>query len=442
MRVMGEAGLLRYAVPALLRLRTAMTPATLPIPSEDYPEALSHPQAAAHAQAAGREESLASPGRYARVLLIAMLLGSTFRNYWTNSHYEHLDPSVWMSFVNGTGAAPEQYRVGVKQVAWWIMRHLGGGFRHSFALLDIVGSVIAALLLYSLLERSRFYREGGLLRRWFGSGVFLVLFFYYLSWLPWFEKAETLPSAGLVAGLLWLWSKRPGSTSGLRIALTVAGLLLLTMGQALVRADIALLLSAGMFLVALTRRFGDGHSLPQPWALGTSVACALLAAGTQAYMMRVAYPHASYGDTPVFMLRYDIADPLVVGPFVLFLLPVVWTALAALRQLRAGGSSSRFVNEDAAGLGLLLGALLYIPLWMVLGKLDEVRIFLPFALALVPLSTGLVLRRVLGHGEEVVSDEPVEFGAGQTAGLSTSLRFGRDDASVTEPGKLAGCDAR
>lgn len=395
-----------------------MTPATLltrPASGvEELDPALANAfEGSAHAPARGmsrdrvrsREAVTASPRRYAQALMIVMLVGTTFRTYWTYSHYEHLDPSVWLSFVNGTGAAPEQYRVGVKLVAWWIMRHVGGGFRHSFALLDLVSSIVAGLLLYKLLERSRVYRaasgRGNRVGQWMGSGVFLALLFYYLSWLPWFEKAETLPSVGVFAGLLWLWSSAEGRARQ-HTALRVAGLLLLTVALALVRADVALCLSLGMLAVAATRRFGGTLSLARSSALGTSAACALVAAMTQGYMMRVAYPHATYGETPVFMLRHDIAEPLVLAPFVLFLLPVAWTMVAAWRSVRASEWTSADAahgcrERDGASLGVLVGGLLYLPLWMTLGKLDEVRIFLPFALALLPLSTELLMVRIIGR---------------------------------------------
>lgn len=406
-------------------------PATLSEGRQAYPEPLrlayaSPPRAGNDAGRGGSRQTgtAAVPRKYVTTLLLAASWGTSFRNYSTYRYYEHLNPGAWMSFVKGTGPAPEQYRIGVKFLAWWIMRHAGGGFRHSFALLDTLASTATGLLLYGLLERSHFYEQAGHARQWLASAALLALLFYYLSWLPWFEKAETLPSAGFAAGLLWLWSAPAANVMHSRAhtrhrAWTATGLLLLTFAFALVRADLALLLNLGLCGVATQGRFSGGLSLPRPLAVTVSAACACVAAGTQACLMLVAFPEASYQGVPVFMLRHDFTDLAVVAPFVLFLLPFAWTVHAAVTCLRAAGANRPAHIElwkgDGAGLGILLGSLLYLPVWMALGKLDEVRIFLPCALALTPLSAKLLLQTLCPGPSNLVA-------AGPDAVLNRDLR--------------------
>jgi apolipoprotein N-acyltransferase len=72
-------------------------------------------------------------------------------------------------------------------------------------------------------------------------------------------------------------------------------------------------------------------------------------------------------------------------PFVLFLLPLLWMLIQVARR--------RFA-KDATGLAFLVGALVYAALWITIGKIDEVRIFMPFALALVPLTTQMAMLRL------------------------------------------------
>jgi hypothetical protein len=69
------------------------------------------------------------------------------------------------------------------------------------------------------------------------------------------------------------------------------------------------------------------------------------------------------------------------------MLPVAWTGGQAWRRRK---------HLDGASLGLLLGAAIYFVLWILMGKVDEVRIYIPFALALMPLSAELALRRIRG----------------------------------------------
>jgi len=72
-------------------------------------------------------------------------------------------------------------------------------------------------------------------------------------------------------------------------------------------------------------------------------------------------------------------------PFVLFLLPLLWMLARGVR---------RGFARDAAGRAFLAGAVVYAALWVTIGKIDEVRIFLPFALALAPLTVEMAMERV------------------------------------------------
>jgi hypothetical protein len=85
------------------------------------------------------------------------------------------------------------------------------------------------------------------------------------------------------------------------------------------------------------------------------------------------------------MLTRDLHQPLTYPPFLIFTLPLVWTAVQAWRHRAALDTGSR---------GLLLGGIIYFVLWIVMGKLDEVRIFIPFAVVLIPITIELAIRRI------------------------------------------------
>lgn len=321
------------------------------------------------------------PQRATRVLLLAAILGVCDQSYWQYSNVDHYFSGYWLPFAHGTGGAPEQYRIGVKMTAWWLVRHFSWGFRHGFTLMDVIASSVGVLLVYDLLLRKTFFQTASTALQWFASAGLALLVCYYMAWVGFFFRPETLPSFGLTACMAWLWTHR---TDGRRNGLTICGLLFCAAVQAWIRADIPCALNAGMFLVSLTRR-GEGLSLSRRAALLTSAACVAVAVGTQLYIMRILYPHASYGSIPLFMFTRDLHQPLTFPPFLIFMVPLIWTAWQAWRQRSV---------LDAGSRGLLLGATIYFVLWILLGKLDEVRIFIPFAVALVPVTVELATRRI------------------------------------------------
>ena len=292
-----------------------------------------------------------------------------------------------METLLGTANAPEQYRVGVVWLAFWMARHLPLGKHYCLALIDAVSLLAAGFVLLRVLERTEVYRQSRAALQWFGSAAFVVLVQFYLVWLWTPQRAETLPSVMLVALMLWLWQVTRGSLQ--RDCAVVAGLVGLAFVQGLVRADVACLLNLGIFAAALTP-LGKRLSLPRVAAAATSLAAALLAGGVQLYLMRVVYPHATYGHVKMWQLRPNLVHGTRWPPFLLFVAPVVWMVVQVVRR--------RFA-KDASGVAFLLGALVYAGAWMTIGKIDEVRIFLPFALGLTPLTVEMAMMRA-GESEE------------------------------------------
>lgn len=329
------------------------------------------------------------PERTTRILLLAVILGLCDQTYWLYSELDryHQGYSYWKSFIDGAGLAPEQYRMGVKLIAWWMVEHLRWQFRYAFALTDVVGCLTAVYVLYALLQRRQDVRDASLPLKWFASAAFVALTCFYFAWVGSYFRPETLPTAAFVAVMVWLWTTwQAGLSRGERVwrvfALIAASLL-----QAFIRADVPAALNAGMLLACVGSR-GRRES-DKAWKIGVGVLCVGIAAAVQLYLMKVKYPHASYGPIPVFMIRYDLRQPLTFPPFLCFMLPVGWTFVRFWRD-----RASRVANQ--ADLGLVIGSVLYLVVWIVMGKLDEVRIFIPFGLALAPLTVGLAVRHISG----------------------------------------------
>jgi len=180
------------------------------------------------------------------------------------------------------------------------------------------------------------------------------------------------------------------------------GLLLLAVAQGFVRADVAFALHVGILLVCLTSS-GKGFALPRGVQAGTSLIAVLLALGIQYDLMKRVYPQATYGDTQVLQLFLNLKAPWGYAPFVLFLLPMGWTALMLARK--------RY-QVEAAEIGLFTAAVLFLGMWVMVGKISEVRIFMPFALALAPLTAELAMQRFLGGAEG--SKSPAEVRVAET----------------------------
>jgi hypothetical protein len=72
-------------------------------------------------------------------------------------------------------------------------------------------------------------------------------------------------------------------------------------------------------------------------------------------------------------------------PFLLLMIPYGWTLVQLAQRRRATAS---------ANLALAAGSILFTGLWFLLGKIDEVRIFIPFALTLTPLTVQFLMRRL------------------------------------------------
>ena len=153
---------------------------------------------------------------------------------------------------------------------------------------------------------------------------------------------------------------------------------------AFIRADVAITFNLGIAIICLTclgKRFPIGRWRQFYASLATIVGVAL----EQFHIMHDLYPHATYGTTPVFQLLLNYTDPIRIVPFALFMVPAAWVALQIIRR--------RFSPQPAQA-GLLLGAAIFVVLWCVLGKIDEVRIFLPFSFALAPLTIEVAMARI------------------------------------------------
>jgi hypothetical protein len=332
-----------------------------------------------------------SPKRVVSVLLCLIVLSAVFLDYWSYSQTLYREPGIWMDVVRGTANAPMQYRVGVIDTAYFLARHTHLALRHTLTVLDVVSGFVAVFVLFLVLRRSEVYRGAGGAGEWFGAVSFVVLVQYYLAWLVWYQKPETLPTAAMLALALLLLTVRPALADGLGSMVRVIGLLLLVVAQAFVRADAAFALHVGILLVCLTPA-GKEFALPRWLQAGTSLAGVGLAVGIQYWLMRRVYPQANYGKTQVLQLFLNLRSRETFIPFFLYLAPFAWTAaMITRRRYRIG----------PAEMAMFAAAVIFLGMWITVGRIAEVRLFLPFGLALAPLTVEIAMQWFLRDADGV-----------------------------------------
>ena len=320
------------------------------------------------------------PRRSGRLLLLFPLLTTIFMDYWGYSTEAHRNPEDLDALVRGTGPAPQQYRIGVLRLAEFLSRHSPLALRHGFTLVDLACAAIAIYVLFSLLVGSESFRAAQRGAQWLMVGAYVFLVQLYLSWSLWYQRPETFTTVAAAALLVWLLVRAEARSVGGR-ALLVAGTLLIASLQALVRPDVVITLEVGVALLCVSGRAGR-LALPRWMQAATSLLAVGIAAGVQFYIIHRMYPHASYGDTPVFELKLNFRDFERWPPFFLALAPYLWLLWTVVRR-RAGSAAE---GLEAASLAIVPGSVLMLGLFLLLGRMDEVRIFLPYAMALAPMT--------------------------------------------------------
>ena len=319
-----------------------------------------------------------------RIFLLLITTSTVYLDYWEYSRLLYQDPDVFNQFLRGEGNAPQQYRIGVLQAADLLHRLTHLHLRHAVTLIDLVSALCAVFLLLSCLERMAAYRDASPSARGVACAVYVALVQFYFGWALWFQRPETFTTALSVALLFWLLMPRHSDGKrAMPLLLTVATLLLALL-QAMVRADVVITLEAGVLLFCLLDR-SEGIALSRWSQAALSLAAIFVAGGTQFYIMHVVYPHATYGDVQMFQLKLNLRNPIGFIPFVLFMTPYMYL----WRHVR----DTRMVL-DRSSLLLLPGSLLFLGLWCVFGRVDEVRIMLPYTLALAPFLATVVMQKV------------------------------------------------
>jgi len=267
---------------------------------------------------------------------------------------------AWMQFcgrcyVPGAppvpGTAPEAYRVAAPFLLHAMMRLLhrydpplvqaGIDFVFCFATL-----VVGAHLVTRSLRGDR---------RWGGVVLFLALIQVPLANVVEQQRPETMMTSFFVVLAMWCTLEETCAWT--------ATLVLVSVLQAFCRADVPMVYGAALIVAGCVWRASRARNLVRG-------ACVVAVTGAvQAYLQFVAHPNLPYSTgSPIVFVQNLRSDHLV--PCLLALVPVV-LALTVLPH--------RFGPVDRV---VLIAAAMYVPVWFTVGIVAEVRIFVPFLMAL------------------------------------------------------------
>ena len=163
--------------------------------------------------------------------------------------------------------------------------------------------------------------------------------------------------------------------------LWLVAVLLATLWQGFIRADVSAIFGLALFLFSLTPRAAEMFGSRKLGA-AVGIAIGVIAIAVQAWLKLVLFPHATYApDTPVIQFFSNLKIRTF-ATFLIAMLPFLLALIAAARHWK---------QMDPEDLLAVFAACLYLPLWWTVGLTDEVRVFVPFLLALTPAAAKLMV---------------------------------------------------
>lgn len=312
-----------------------------------------------------------APGSYRERLLVAVFVLFTSFTFFLIQYdrMRTLNKGLedWVRFkLSGSALFSEgdQYRIGLPYLINFLELHTHLRPNQSLPLIEFLSYAFALMLLYFLFRRSPRVEDATDSHRLVLLGLFFAASQFPILWIfPW-ERPETLPTTFYLAALLLLVVRR----SRMPFALVCLFTLLLTLGQSLLRADVP-------FVVGIAIVLSAAMSVPFPRSRAQiavlGLLCAVVAGATQLYLQHI-FPLQTAQHRFTIRLRenFDVLHPPLHLPiFLTALLPLIVSLFLLRRHHLPLDSSDKLV---------ILMCLLYLPVFIAIGLVVEIRIFVPF----------------------------------------------------------------
>jgi len=274
--------------------------------------------------------------------------------------------SLIRNMLAGIQPAPDQYRIGLSLLLRFLQLHAHIRPEQSLPLIEFLSYAFALMLLYFIFRCSPRVENATDSHRLVLLGFFLAATQFPILWnFPW-ERWEALPTTFYLAAIVILIVRR----SRMPFALVCLLAALLSLGQALMRAEVPVALGAAILLSAA---LAIPFPRPRSHIAILGLLCGAIGGAIQLYLQRIAYPNATYSPTtPRFQLlaNLDLLHPPLHIPILLTALLPLIVGLVLLRR--------HHLLLDPSDKLVLLICLIYLPVWVTMGLVVEVRIFVPF----------------------------------------------------------------
>jgi hypothetical protein len=312
-----------------------------------------------------------APGSYRERLLVAVFVLFTsftfFLIQYDRMRIQNQGLEDWVRFkLSGSALLTEgdQYRIALPYLVHFLELHAHLRPNQSLPLIEFLSYAFALMLLYFLFRCSPRVEDATASHRLVLLGLFFAAAQFPILWIfPW-ERPETLPTTFYLAALLLLVVRR----SRMPFALVCLLTLLLTLVQSLVRADVP-------FVVGIAIVLSAAMSIPFPRSRAhiavLGLLCAAVAGAAQLYLQHV-FPlqTAQHKFTTRLGANLDLIHPPLHLPiFLTGLLPLIVSLFLLRRHHLPLDSSDKLV---------ILMCLLYLPAFVAIGLVVEIRIFVPF----------------------------------------------------------------
>ena len=229
------------------------------------------------------------PSREVLLVVVFILFNSLsfFLMQYDRMRTASADLEAWVrSILSGVQPAPDQYSVAIPFLAQFLQVHAHLGIRQSLPLIEFLSYAVALTLLYLLFRSSPHVVHARPLNRLVLVGFFLTVAQFPILWIfPW-DRPETLLTAFYLAAIVLLVVQRSRVRFGIVCLLTV----LLSLGQALVQADVPVTVGVAIFLsVAVAVPFR------RPRAQMAILGALSVAAGAAVQLLHAARRISQYG---------------------------------------------------------------------------------------------------------------------------------------------------
>jgi hypothetical protein len=259
----------------------------------------------------------------------------------------------------------DQYRIALPLLMRFLQIHAHIRPNQSLPLIEFLCYAFALTLLYLLFRYSPQVENAPYSHRLIHLGFFLTAAQFPILWIfPW-ERPETLPTTFYLAAVVLLIVRR----SRMPFALVCLFVLLLTLAQALTRADVPVVVGVATLLAAA---MAIPFPRPRSYIAILGLLCGAVGGAAQWYLHHIfpiAAPSQTTSKFQLFANLNLLHPPLHIPIFLTALLPLI-VSLVLLRRFH--------LPLDPSDKLVLLVCLVYLPVWVTMGLVVEVRIFVPF----------------------------------------------------------------